>query len=175
MEWEKRDLSLFKPASAPILGLEHFAGTTTSPATRTATNSSNEGSSGKPGLSTGAKAGIGVSAGIVFLFLLGVALWYTRRLHQRKQRPSDVAVGKPRAELDPKADIMEAPDLAKRHEAAGSIIYEKRVEPEAVELDGHWHGHEVEDTSGKSEKDSPSRSSSIVATPAHFLRPNNWL
>jgi hypothetical protein len=84
--------------------------------------------------------------------------------------------GEPAAELDPKADIMEAPGFAKRHEADGSVVYaEKRVEPEAVELDGNWHGHEVEDTGGKFEKDLPSRSSSIVATPAHFLRPSNWL
>ena len=84
--------------------------------------------------------------------------------------------GEPRAELDPKAETLEAPDYAKRYEADGSFMYaEKRVELEPVELDGHWHGYEVEDTGRKSENDCPSRSSSIVATPARFFRPSTWL
>lgn len=99
-----------------------------------------------------------------------------RRLHQQKQRRSTELPGKPRVELDPQAEIMEAPIYAKRHEADGSVTYaEKQVEPEAAELDGNWCGYEVEDTGAKRKKDLPSRSSSIVATPAHFLRPSNWL
>lgn len=176
VEWEKRDLSLFTPASAPILGYEHMAGTTTSTRTHSATSSSTGGSSNNAKLSVGAKAGIGVSVGIAFLFLLGCALWYMRRLHHRMQMPSNELPGEPKAELDPKAGIVEAPGFNKRHEAAGSITYaEKRVELEPAELDGGWHGHEVEDTGGKGEKNSPSRSSSIVATPAQFFRPNSWL
>lgn len=175
-EWKKSDLSLFTPASAPILGYEHLGGTTTSTRSHSATSLPNGGSQNNSGLSTGAKAGIGVSVGIVFLVLLGVALWYMRRLHQGRQGLLVEMPGEPRAELDPKAETAEAPDYVHRYEADDSVMYaEKRIELEPVELDGNWHGCEMEDTGRKAEKDPPSRSSSIVATPARFLRPDNWL
>jgi hypothetical protein len=176
-EWEKKDLSLFTPASAPILGFEHLGGTSTSRSSQSATSSSSGRSgSSSSGLSVGAKAGIGVGVGIFVLLLLGAALWWMRRYHQRNQTSSDEPTEKQRAELDPRRDILEAPDYAKRHEAADSNTYaEKRVQHDVAELDGNWHGHECADTSEKPEKDSVSRSSSIAPTPARFFRPKDWL
>lgn len=82
---------------------------------------------------------------------------------------------KPPAELGPSGTFVEASGVSKWVEADSPISYaEKRIENEAVEMEGNWHGHEVADTSGSSEKVPVSRSSSIVATPAHFLRPSNW-
>ena len=175
-EWEKKDLSLFTPASAPILGFERLGGTSTSGSSQTATISSQKSGSSRSSLSVGAKAGIGAGVAIFVLLLLGAALLWMRRYHHRNQTSSDELTEKSRAELDPRADVSEAPDYAKRHEAVGSNTYaEKRSQHDVAELDGNWHGHECADTSERPEKESVSRSSSIAPTPARFFRPKDWL
>ena len=177
VEWEKRDLYLFNPASAPILGYAHFEGNHTSTSsTSVAHPSSGRANGTSSGLSVAAKAGIGVAVGVVFLMLLGISLLWIRRLHQRRQSRKMESKEEAPKELDPSGTFVEAPNLSKRYEADGSFTYaEKRIEDEVVELDGNWCGHEVADTSGRSEKESASRSSSIVPTPAQFFRPSSWL
>lgn len=175
VEWEKRDLSLFTPASAPILGYIHDDVNQTATAVPTQ-SVRRKGNTASNGLSVAAKAGIGVSVSCFILMLLGVALLWMRRHHQRARNDRSETRGNPTAELDPSDAFFEASGFSKRCEADSSFTSyaEKRSEREPVELDGNWHGHEVADTSGRSEKESASRSSSIVATPERFFRPSGW-
>lgn len=109
--------------------------------------------------------------------------WVRRKVTRRRQTSGDEIWEKSCHELDPDADVKEAPGSSvptevdsrvKRIELASPTIHlEKDGMNLPVELDGEWHGHEVADTSEQDEKDGGERlrSSSIVETPTHFLAP----
>ena len=183
-EWEAKDLSLFTPISAPVLGYAHLAGERGTHSTKSSTSSAGSvtmSPKASSGLSDGAKAGIGAGVGVLLLCLLGVAMWWVRRYMYRRRQDLPRKVSPNRlAELDRAAERLEAPGfddikeidtIGQRYEAAGpDLKFEKNSNHEPVELEGGWHGHEVADNDGdcKDEK-RLSRSSSILETPAHLF------
>ena len=184
VEWEAKDLSLFTPLSAPILGYTHLFGDTpahSSSSGTSETSSVTTSSSGSPSLSVSSKAGIGAGVGVALLCLLGVAMWWVRqKFVQRRQSPdSEVAQerfaelgrGVERQEAPGFNDIKEIDTIGQRYEAAGSAFkFEKDGKHEPVELEGGWHGHEAADNTDYSKDEKRlSRSSSILETPAHLF------
>ena len=187
-EWQVRDLSLFTPASAPVLGYANLevSGNTTEPSnaksTSRATSSQRLSHAPPQSLSAGAKGAVGASVGVALVCLVGAAMWWVRKkVVRRKQTSGDEINEKSCHELDPNADILEAPEYCKPPEADSRPKYGGSDQPviglekdglnEPVELDGDWHGHEIADTSEPSDKDDARqfRSSSIVETPVQFL------
>ena len=183
-EWESKDLSLFSPASAPILGYMDLRGGDKGQSRRTSSSRSPAKSTSTPqssDLAPSVKGGIGASAGVGLLCILGVILWLVRRKYiQRSRNEDDETAGRVIPELDPNVIIVEAPQKAclkeidsgvQRFEVPDNAFpYEKYGDYTPTELEGEWHGHEVDDTSPSSKDDKrTSRSSSIMETPAHFF------
>ncbi|KXT18303.1 hypothetical protein AC579_971 [Pseudocercospora musae] len=83
--WAESDLPRFTPASAPVFmknGIAVDTSTMTQTSTPTAPTAPTH--TPKPGLSTGALAGIGVGAGVVGLALLGAAIFLIIRSIRRR-------------------------------------------------------------------------------------------
>ena len=157
--WQEADLSLFTPASAPILALSSAgitfppdsttihsvstssasSATTMSTAAMSTTTSTNPHPSS--GLNTGAAAGIGVGATIGGLALIGGLWWFTQRykLTQRQQnsqrrRPHDRTV-EVKGPYLVDGTVVEAPNT--------SMPYELDDRNVRAELDGGWQAPEA--------------------------------
>ncbi|KAK3114213.1 hypothetical protein LTR53_007680 [Teratosphaeriaceae sp. CCFEE 6253] len=113
--WREEDLSLFSPASAPILAAASTTSASDSTSTRTPTSTRTQGTSGgasltstsipagsttsapsattsaasSGGLGTGAQVGIGVGVAVPVVALLGLGFWFY--LYRRKTKRSKAA------------------------------------------------------------------------------------
>lgn len=128
MHWQSEDLSLFTPASAPVLPTAKVqsyessiaahsrskGGSTTPVSTKTSNSAQTSNPKSKPapsidnGLSTGAKAGIGVGVAAAVLILIAIGfILLRRRKKSTKSEPSEQphrAVSK-RAYMDDKSEL----------------------------------------------------------------------
>ncbi|KAF7195435.1 hypothetical protein HII31_03327 [Pseudocercospora fuligena] len=84
--WEQRDLSLFSPASAPLLMTQSsaFILAPTAPASASVTVTAMPTNEGRAGLSAGAQAGIGVGVTIIGLALVGAAVFAAFRMGMKR-------------------------------------------------------------------------------------------
>jgi hypothetical protein len=148
VEWVASDLSLFTPASAPILPTSRLAqyesslvarprsgvaaSTSTEPskptsktspqqtrAAQTGTQSNTDLSRQSHGLSTGAKAGIGVGVSIAVLFLFAIGFWILRR----RRKPKREENGRPF--VDAKSEL---PDNSMAHGTVAELPDRDREE-----------------------------------------------
>ena len=133
--WESKDLDLFTPASAPLLQdrATSLANKTTSSHVSEQMSSA---ATSSPALSSGVIAAIATSSicGLLLILLLTFLLARVRKHHLRRKEPAanDEALDD---FLNP---ICEASHETKPAEADSSNA--------RVELDGDWHGYEVEAT-----------------------------
>jgi hypothetical protein len=167
VEWAASDLSLFTPASAPVLTtdvsstISKFTGTLpttggrkagpTSTATHTATDS---------GLSTGAEAGIAVGAVVaVVTVLAGVIFWMIRRRRGSKRRILDsddksnafpyvdnkieLPTEEPRRAKHEQSPVeLNAMSSPQELEVGEGAVKKVNSEQSPVELDSNWNGHD---------------------------------
>ncbi|KAK4580252.1 hypothetical protein LTR86_000455 [Recurvomyces mirabilis] len=165
--WASSDLTLFSPASLPLLTTASLTSEATSAAATssdisagsviasstatTATGASQTSTTPGPGLSVGAKAGIGVGATVGGLLCLAVAAWFLlwrRRSFSTKGLPE--AEGKAElpgdgiekkalhiSELGPNGEIYESAAKERPPEMGDNVRYE---------LEADWHGHEAPTT-----------------------------
>ncbi|KAK3719904.1 hypothetical protein LTR37_004027 [Vermiconidia calcicola] len=153
--WQEKDLSLFMPASAPLLALSR-AGVTFAPDSSTSQSTSSPSTSSSPAtsvpsaetaqpkldLSSGAAAGIGVGATVAVISAAAGLWWllrnykFSRRRHQDQlQFPAEG--GQDQKSYLPSGHAMaEAPDTGRPYEADYSNV--------RVELEGRWHAPEAD-------------------------------
>jgi hypothetical protein len=141
--WNSSDLSMFTPASAPLL--EAIDRTTAAAKLITTTHSGNKSTSSSttPRLAAETKGliAVGTVGGVLFFIMLGFLLAGARRHHIARKRASVTATTVDREIVPGKAEsdgsvIFEADDEAsKPAEADPSNM--------RVELEGEWHGYEA--------------------------------
>ncbi|KAK3669360.1 hypothetical protein LTR78_010743 [Recurvomyces mirabilis] len=168
--WASSDLTLFNSASLPLLTTASITSAATSATATgsgisagsviasstvtTATGASQTSTTPYPGLSVGAKAGIGVGATVGGLLCLAVAVWFL--LFRRRSSPSKkyVPEAEGKAELPGDGIEKKAPhvsDLSPNgeiHESAAKERPSEMGENVHYELEGDWHGHEAPTTAG---------------------------
>lgn len=111
--WVSDDLSLFHPASAPILK---------SPASNAAKTTSAAPSQNTPsGLSTGAEAGIGVGVAIAVLLAVSVLVIWMLRLRKRRQRTAEGSAAGRVSYKENHTYELEYTPPAPRHEVSGGF------------------------------------------------------
>lgn len=141
--WQESDLSLFSPASAPILALRGAGVTFPSSPTPSTTNFSSvvptnsspaPKSHGDSGLSKGSAAGIGIGAAIVCIALCGGLWYFGRRLKLSRSH-----------KLRAQQDIHN--DRSRKLEDRGIVPENAIIEADAAhfisELDGGWQPPEA--------------------------------
>lgn len=103
--WAESDLTKFTPASAPLLVNTASTASRTQPSNTSksiASTTSTPSAAGSPGLSTGAKAGIGVGAAVLVLAILAAGIvFYRRRKAKQVQQPPEIAQVVPAAHVEP--------------------------------------------------------------------------
>lgn len=140
--WASSDLDLFTPASAPLLQAEDRAissanTTTPSPGSERKSHATTSSS----GLSTGVKVGIatGSICGLLVIVLLVLLLSRMRNHHlQKKERATKNGA------LEGNLNHIESDTLAIFEASSESKPAEADSSNARVELDGYWHGYEVE-------------------------------
>jgi hypothetical protein len=167
VEWASSDLSLFTPASAPVIASD--ATSTIASGTDTAITSGARQSGQIPaattrsatsdtGLSTGATAGIAVGAVVaVIAVLAGILFWWFKRRRSSQLIPNESDKGGQPFYVDQKVELpTEEPrrqDVARPIELDAMNVHELDVpertkskhnsNKEPVELDGDWHDNET--------------------------------
>ena len=189
VRWVSSDLPLFTPASAPALPSSALASygatakpaktsqqpanptTKTIPAGAATSNGSQQSPQHHSGLSTGAKAGIGVAVVLAVLILLGIIFFTLRRTRKQKTAPnrasSNGASDDP-AHFDDPIELPAQTSKAPHEVAARSfelppilLANNSRVSEapslEMHEMQGHFQGHEAEGVRSPVEADADNR------------------
>ena len=173
VRWVSSDLPLFTPASAPALPssvLASYEATAkpkktsqqpVNPTTNTApagAATSNGGKQPDSGLSTGAKAGIGVAVVLAVLILLGVILFVFHRKRKQNTAPnraSSNGADNNHAHLDEPielpAQVSKAPHEVEARSfelppilLANNSLISEAPSSEMHEMQGHFQGYEAE-------------------------------
>jgi hypothetical protein len=164
VEWASSDLSMFTPASAPLLAATQSSGIldlgsmapvgTETPSQSSAVDHSSS-------LSTGAKAGIGVSVAVAGAMIIGaLVLWFFRRRVMRK-RVHNPAANNAHPYVDGKVELPhdeaeirgpgipvelgamnQSPKEMDGETKANDLSAKTQMSP--VELEGNWYGHEAD-------------------------------
>ena len=147
--WQSSDLDFFTPRSAPILNPAYLTALTANPSTSTSTHeptATNQ--KGSNGLSTGAKAGIGLGSAlgclaVIATMILTFVYRRRRRLGPRIRAEMEGISGRGgRQNLD-STPVFEAHPHAKPVEADSTA---------RAELEGDFHGNEVPHAPGSPEE-----------------------
>lgn len=153
--WASSDLPLFTPASAPLVQARLAASASRASASdsQATTSEPSNGTSSSPMssgfLSTGAQAGIGVGVSIAGIILLALGMWALLRRRQSRTR-NDEPRADPRAGLRGEDAEKKLPGVAElgnygaKAELAGLTKPTELDRNERHELEGHWHGHEIQ-------------------------------
>jgi LPXTG-motif cell wall-anchored protein len=169
VQWASSDLSLFTPASAPVLpaaSISKFEALTTSAATSTlqsgtqTSSPTSKASAGSNGLSTGAEAGIGVGIAIAVLLLISGIIYFVFRRRRRNKNAALQRAGSTEPYVDSKAELPHnaAAKRPQEVEAGGPLTAEAGPPPIPIaskprfgggigrhELQGDFRGHEIGD------------------------------
>ncbi|KAK9792852.1 hypothetical protein AB5N19_00124 [Seiridium cardinale] len=169
--WQESDLTIFSPASAPLLALKSqgitfpVQSTTGSVASTTsisssditpspsATESANTTASTNNGLTTAAAVGIGVGATVGLFAFAGLIWWFRRHFRIAKRNQKDHSAHS-EPSYDPSKDAMHGLGLNQYHnhhvtnqdlaEAPDTgMPYEADDRNTRAELYGNWQGHEA--------------------------------
>ena len=144
VQWASSDLDNFTPKSAPLSNwvdlVTSSSSATQSSATHPATRAQSSGSqptstahtdtgNASSGLSTGAKAGIGVGAAFAFFATLACIVLFFMARRKRKTAPDSTG--------EPHASMSELPghELRERHQLSGNPIHEAAGHYKPRELD----------------------------------------
>jgi hypothetical protein len=144
VQWASSDLDSFTPKSAPLSKWYDFVtslsstsqSSTTRPATPVQSGGSQPTSTGNnttgsdsSGLSTGAKAGIGVGA--AFAFFAALAFLVLFFMYRRKRKAGTNSTAEP----DARTHELRSHELQERHQLGGNPIHEAAGHPKSRELD----------------------------------------
>lgn len=156
--WAQSDLGLFTPVSAPMLStaskIPPNTGGKANLATATSSNTSGLGTS--DGLSTGAKAGIGVGPAFAFFAAVAAILLLLMYRRQRRSRSTQQNTSDDKIEQLPQPaesshlDNIPIVEMLSRSKAP---VVEAHSDPKTVEadsgavaeLESGWQGHEIPD------------------------------
>lgn len=160
--WRSQDLPYYTPISAPLLARytpapytssqpgstskNRPASTGSSPKSPAAskTGKAAAGDNSSPSLSSGAGAGIGVGVAIAILALIALIVWLCVRRRRKAKRSQS---GKDFSAIEQRDPAYEA-GSADRYEISQSAAVPLEVDgtpSNRAEMDGYWHGYEVED------------------------------
>jgi hypothetical protein len=147
--WQATDLPKFDTDYASLLARRldiDFAPTATAGLTATSSSSSSNTPPASSALSTGAKAGIGIGAALLFLLFLLAALFLIKRRKKIRERRA----AEPHAEEQKMMPELSIPELSGRDEAQCVGVVEevpcKGIVMAAHELDGRTRETELDGT-----------------------------